>query len=305
MSNLTGIGVSECLDHPSPAIEMVIVARTRDLGGFSVRRSLPAARRRLVGPFIFFDHLGPMRFPPGRGIDVRPHPHIGLATVTYLFEGELFHRDTLGSARSIQPGDVNWMTAGRGIAHSERTSPAVRASGHAYHGIQAWVALLHSAEEGEPSFVHHPQATLPSFEKAGAAVRLIVGEAYGARSPVETTWPTLYLDVRLDAGVSFELPDAIEERAAYVATGSVECDDGVFGPGDMVVFASGARGSVRAIDASQLLVIGGAAMDGPRHIEWNFVSSSAERIARAKDDWKHGRFPKIPGDDVEFIPLPE
>jgi redox-sensitive bicupin YhaK (pirin superfamily) len=304
MSNPGGVGLSECLDHPSPAIEMVIVARSRDLGGFSVRRTLPAARRRLVGPFIFFDHLGPITFPPGRGIDVRPHPHIGLATVTYLFEGELFHRDTLGSARSIRPGDVNWMTAGRGIAHSERTSPEVRAAGHAYHGIQAWVALPHGSEEGEPSFVHHPRATLPSLEQAGARVRVIAGEAFGARSPVETAWPTLYLDVALGAGASFELPDGAEERAAYVATGNVECDEGMFGPGDMVVFAKGARARVRAVEAAQLLVIGGAAMDGPRHIEWNFVSSSAERIAHAKDDWRQGRFAKIPGDDVEFIPLP-
>jgi redox-sensitive bicupin YhaK (pirin superfamily) len=305
MSNPSGVGPAECLDHPSAAIEMVVVARSRDLGGFSVRRSLPAARRRMVGPFIFFDHLGPMVFSPGRGIDVRPHPHIGLATVTYLFEGELFHRDTLGSARSIRPGDVNWMTAGRGIAHSERTSPEVRASGHAYHGIQAWVALPKSAEEAEPSFVHHPRAALPSFEKEGAAVRVIAGEAFGASSPVETAWPTLYVDVRLHAGASFELPDGTEERAIYVATGSVDCEGGVFGPGDMVVFARGARACVRAVEATQLLVIGGAAMDGPRHIEWNFVSSSAERIARAKDDWKQGRFAKVPGDEVEFIPLPE
>jgi redox-sensitive bicupin YhaK (pirin superfamily) len=305
MSNPSGVGLSECVDHPSPAIEVVIVARTRDLGGFSVRRSLPAARRRLVGPFIFFDHLGPMRFQPGHGIDVRPHPHIGLATVTYLFEGELFHRDTLGSARSIRPGDVNWMVAGRGIAHSERTSPEIRAAGHAYHGIQAWVALPRGGEEGEPSFVHHPRATLPFFEKAGVAVRVIAGEAFGARSPVETAWPTLYLDVRLDAGASFDLTEGVAERAAYVATGSVECNDGVFGPGDMVVFAAGAGACIRAVEAAQLLVIGGATMDGPRHIEWNFVSSSAERIARAKDDWKQGRFAKIPGDDVEFIPLPE
>lgn len=305
MSNLSGVGLSECVDHPSPAIEVVVVARSRDLGGFAVRRSLPAARRRLVGPFIFFDHLGPMTFPPGHGIDVRPHPHIGLATVTYLFEGELFHRDTLGSARSIRPGDVNWMTAGRGIAHSERTSPEVRAAGHAYHGIQAWVALPHGAEEGEPSFVHHPGETLPFIERAGARVRIVAGEAFGARSPVETAWPTLYLDVGLEAGASFELPEGVEERATYVATGSVECSGGVFGPGDMVVFAKGARARVRAIEAAQLLIIGGAAMDGPRHIEWNFVSSSAERIARAKDDWKHGRFAKVPGDDVEFIPLPE
>jgi redox-sensitive bicupin YhaK (pirin superfamily) len=197
------------------------------------------------------------------------------------------------------------MTAGRGIAHSERTSPEVRAAGHDYHGIQAWVALPRTAEETEPSFVHYPRTALPSIERAGAAVRVIAGEAYGERSPVETAWPTLYLDAKLEAGAALELPEGAEERAIYVATGNVECEGGVFGPGDMVLFARGARACARAVDGTQLLVIGGAAMDGPRHIEWNFVSSSEDRIARAKDDWKQGRFAKIPGDDVEFIPLPE
>ena len=248
--------------------------------------------------------MGPVRFEPGKGIDVRPHPHIGLATITYLFEGELFHRDTLGSARSIRPGDVNWMSAGRGIAHSERTSPEVRRAGHAYHGIQAWVALPHPAEESEPSFVHYPRDTLPALEREGISLRVIAGDAYGLRSPVETTWPTLYLDAKLAAGSALDLPEA-EERAVYVATGRVGCDGDSFEPGDMLVIAKGARASVMALAPTQLVVIGGAAMDGPRHIEWNFVSSSEERLARAREDWKQGRFPKVPGDDVEFIPLPE
>jgi hypothetical protein len=284
---------------------MVIRARPRDLGGFSVRRSLPAARRRLVGPFVFFDHMGPVTFEAGRGIDVRPHPHIGLATVTYLFEGEIFHRDTLGSAQSIRPGDVNWMTAGRGIAHSERTSPEFRQTSHDYHGIQAWVALPRDQEETEPSFVHHPQATLPSLKRDRAELRVVVGEAYGARSPVETTWPTLYLDAKLEAGATLELPDGVEERAVYVATGRVGCEGDSFEPGDMVILAREARVAVRALEPTRLIVLGGAAMDGPRHVEWNFVSSSEERIAKAKDDWKAQRFPKIPGDETEFIPLPE
>ncbi len=249
--------------------------------------------------------MGPLRFEPGRGIDVRPHPHIGLSTVTYLFEGELFHRDTLGSAQSIRPGDVNWMTAGRGIAHSERTSPEIRTRGQAYHGIQAWVALPRDREEGEPSFIHHPQSTLPSLKQNGVELRVIAGEAYGARSPVETASPTLYVDAKLDTGASLELPDGAVERAFYVASGRVGCVSDSFDPGDMVVLTRGARVTVEALEATRLIALGGAPMDGPRYIEWNFVSSSEERIARAKDDWKRGLFPKIPGDDVEFIPLPE
>ncbi|HEX4339455.1 MAG TPA: pirin family protein [Polyangiaceae bacterium] len=294
-----------CHDHESPSIDMVIRARGRDLGGFTVRRSLPSPRRRLVGPFVFFDHLGPVRFEAGRGMDVRPHPHIGLATVTYLFEGEIFHRDTLGSAQSIRPGDVNWMTAGRGIAHSERTAPEYRSASHEYHGIQAWVALPRAHEETAPSFVHHPKATLPLIELAGVELRLIAGVAYGARSPVETFWPTLYADAKLDAGATLELPDGIEERAVYVATGRITSAGDVFEPGDMVVFCKDASVSVKAVEPTRLLVLGGAAMDGERFIDWNFVSSSEARIERARDDWRAQRFGKVPGDDKEFIPLPE
>jgi redox-sensitive bicupin YhaK (pirin superfamily) len=296
---------AHCLEHSSPAIELIVRARSRDLGGLTVRRTLPSTRRRLVGPFVFFDHMGPVTFPPGTGIDVRPHPHIGLATVTYLFEGELFHRDTLGSAQAIRPGDVNWMVAGRGIAHSERTPPDARRTSQSYHGIQAWVALPREHEESAPSFSHHPEATLPAIRREGAALRVIAGEAYGARSPVPMTWPTLYVDAVLESGATLELPDGPFERAVYVATGRIGCEGDPFDTGDMVVLVPGASVAIRALSDARVLVLGGAKMDGPRHVEWNFVASSEALIERAKDDWKQGRFGKIPGDDVEFIPLPE
>jgi len=224
-----------CLEHGSPAIEMIIRARSRDLGGFTVRRTLPSPRRRLVGPFVFFDHMGPVSFPPGQGIDVRPHPHIGLATVTYLFEGELFHRDTLGSAQSIRPGDVNWMVAGRGIAHSERTSAEPRRAGQSYHGIQAWVALPREHEEGAPSFSHHPQATLPSIRREGANLRVIAGEAYGVRSPVTMTWSTLYVDAILDAGATLEeleLPEL--DRSNWSTINTILASEAALIFGDLV-----------------------------------------------------------------------
>jgi redox-sensitive bicupin YhaK (pirin superfamily) len=295
----------ECLTHNSPAVELLIRGRERDLGGFSVRRTLPSPKRRLVGPFIFFDHMGPVTLPPGAGIDVRPHPHIGLATVTYLFEGEIFHRDTLGSAQSIVPGDVNWMVAGRGIAHSERTSPEARARGGPYHGIQAWVALPREDEECAPSFAHHPESTLPGFEREGVALRVIAGEAFGSRSPVRTSWPTLYVDARLAPGAELTVPEGVEERAVYVATGRIGCEGGGFAAGDMAVLRRGARVVVRAEGEARILLLGGAPMDGPRLIDWNFVASSEARLVKAREDWKAARFGKIPGDDVEFIPLPE
>jgi redox-sensitive bicupin YhaK (pirin superfamily) len=295
----------ECLGHDSPAVDLVIRARQKDLGGFTVRRTLPSSRRRLMGPFIFFDHMGPAELPAGTGIDVRPHPHIGLATVTYLFEGEIFHRDTLGSAQSIVPGDVNWMVAGRGIAHSERTSPEVRARGHAYHGIQAWVALPRADEECTPSFVHHPGSELPRVVRDGMELRVIAGDAFGGRSPVRTSSPTLYVDARLSAGAELLVPDDAEERAVYVATGRIGCGGGVFEAGDMVVLRPGVRVAVRAENEVTVLLLGGAPLDGARFIDWNFVSSSEQRILRAREDWKAGRFGKIPGDDIEFVPLPE
>ncbi len=288
----------------SSAIHDLIQPRPRDLGGFTVRRVLPAAGRRMVGPFIFFDHIGPADFAPGTGIDVRPHPHIGLATVTYLFEGALDHRDSLGSALTIEPGAVNWMTAGRGIAHSERTGPALRASGHRIHGIQSWVALPREAEETEPSFAHHPAATLPRFKCDDATLCVIAGTAFGQASPVATATATLYVDVRLPAGGGLELPTGHEERAVYVAEGDGAVADRPVAPGDMAVLDPGAPVWLTARTDLRAIVLGGARADGERHIWWNFVSSSTARIEQAKRDWAEGRFAAVPGDD-EFIPLPE
>jgi redox-sensitive bicupin YhaK (pirin superfamily) len=287
------------------AVERVIEARPRDLGGFSVRRLLPASGRRTVGPFIFFDHMGPASFAPGRGVDVRPHPHIGLATVTYLFEGALMHRDNLGSAQLIRPGDVNWMVAGRGIVHSERTPPALRddRGGARLHGIQTWVALPRAVEETEPSFTHHPAATLPEIRRDGCVLRLIAGAGWGERSPVAVSSPTLYAAAELAAGAVLELPDDVAERAVYVAGGAIEVAARRCGEGELIELAAGAA-SVRAHADSQLVIAGGAPLDGPRHIWWNFVSSSPERIARAKQDWRNERFAPVPG-DAERIPLPE
>jgi redox-sensitive bicupin YhaK (pirin superfamily) len=283
-------------------VDLVIEARTRDLGeGFAVRRILPAARRRMVGPFIFFDHMGPVDFAPGHGLDVRPHPHIALATVTYLFEGEIVHRDSLGSHETIRPGEVNWMTAGRGIVHSERTGPELRARGARLHGIQLWVALPAEHEEHAPEFHHHDAASLPELELAGARVRVLAGSAYGATSPVRTFSPLAYVDATVPAGGELPLPDA-EERALYVADGRVSCGSERAGSGTMLVLAAAAR-AFRAETPARVMLIGGAPV-GPRHIFWNFVSSSPERIEQAKADWRAGRFPKVPGDEIEFIPLP-
>jgi redox-sensitive bicupin YhaK (pirin superfamily) len=296
----------ECSRAPAvPAIEHVIDARPRDLGGFSVRRALPAMSRRLVGPFIFFDQMGPALFGPNEGLDVRPHPHIGLATVTYLFEGEIVHRDSLGSLQAIRPGDINWMTAGAGIVHSERTAPERRARGARLHGLQLWVALPKAHEETAPAFDHYESARLPELERAGARLRVLAGTAYGATSPVRTFSPLFYVDAALPAGCELELPDEHAERAVYVAEGALQCGAERAEVGRMLVFAPGAAGVLRAEQQSRLALIGGAPIDGERHIFWNFVSSSRERLERAKRDWRERRFPKIPGDDLEAIPLPE
>ncbi len=293
----------DCSDK-SGAIAQVIEPRTRDLGGFEVRRVLPVARRRLVGPFIFFDHMGPSRFPPGQGIDVRPHPHIGLATVTYLFDGEIMHRDSLGCVQPIRPGAVNWMTAGRGIVHSERTGPEERAREARLHGIQSWVALPRAEEEAEPAFRHHPAETLPEIDRDGATLRLIAGAAYGASSPVAVLSEMFYLDAALAEGAELRLPEGYAERAAYVVEGAVRVAGESFEAGRMIVFQPGAEAAVTAAEAARVMLLGGAAMDGQRHIWWNFVSSSPERIEQAKADWKAGRFPQVPG-ETEFIPLPD
>jgi len=285
-------------------VELVIEPRARDLGGFSVRRVLPFAQRRMVGPFIFFDHMGPADFAAGKGIDVRPHPHIGLATVTYLFEGEILHRDSLGFVQAIRPGAVNWMTAGRGIVHSERTGPDERKRATRLHGIQSWVALPKLDEEDEPSFVHHPADSLPRIERKGAEMTLIAGEAYGESAPVETLSKMFYLDACLAAGASLDLPEDYAERAVYIVDGALEAGGTRHQAGRMLVFAEGEPARISAAEAARVMILGGAAMDGPRHIWWNFVSSSKERIAQAKADWNEGRFGKVPG-ETEFIPLPE
>lgn len=295
-----------CSRAPSvPAIANVIDARSRDLVGFSVRRALPASARRLVGPFIFFDQMGPARFGPGEGIDVRPHPHIGLATVTYLFEGEIVHRDSLGSHQPIRPGDVNWMTAGRGIVHSERTAPERRQRGAPLHGLQLWVALPRALEESAPAFRHHAGATLPELERDGVRLRVLAGTAYGATSPVETLSSLFYVDAALPAGSELPLPSEYAERAVYVAEGALRCGTERAEVGRMLVFTKDASVVLRAEQPARVALIGGAPLDGERHLFWNFVSSSQERIEQAKRDWREGRFPKVPGDELEFIPLPE
>ncbi len=281
-----------------------LAGRTRDLGGFEVRRVLPAHERQRVGPFIFFDHFGPVAFGPGQGMDVRPHPHIGLATVTYLFEGEIVHRDSLGSHQPIRPGDVNWMVAGQGIVHSERTSADVRARGGGVHGLQCWVALPTDAEEVAPRFEHHDQASLPVVRRPGATLRIIAGSAYGHTAPAGVLSPTLYVDVELAAGASVPVDGEHEERAVYVVSGTVRCDEQPLSPGVMALLNPGAVATLAAETPARLMLIGGAALAGARHIEWNFVSSSRERIERAKADWRERRFPTVPGDDKERIPLP-
>jgi redox-sensitive bicupin YhaK (pirin superfamily) len=293
------------MDPQNSGIETVILPRTHDVGGFEVRRALPARERQMIGPFIFFDQMGPGEFLTGHGLDVRPHPHIGLSTVTYLFEGEILHRDNLGSAQSIRPGDVNWMTAGRGIAHSERTDPALRVHGNRLFGIQSWVALPKALEETAPAFVHHPGASLPAVEDGGMRLRLIAGTGWGLAAPVEVSSPLFYADATLVSGATLPMPEEHEERGAYVLLGSVEVAGTRFDSGRMLLFRAGDRITLHAgPEGARLLLLGGAAMDGPRFIFWNFVSSSRERIEQAKTDWKQGRFALVPGDEHEFIPLP-
>jgi len=288
-------------------VERVIVPRQRDLGDFAVRRVLPAVGLQTVGPFIFFDHMGPADFGPGQGVNVRPHPHIGLATVTYLFEGAFMHRDSLGTAQVIRPGDVNWMVAGRGIVHSERTPPEVRdAAGRTQaHGIQTWVALPRAEEEREPSFAHHAAASLPRIAQPGVILTVIAGNAYGQRSPVEVFSPTLYVDAQLAGGAQIEVPDEHAQRACYVAQGRIEIDGHAYDEGQFAVLAADAGPvPVRALQAARVMLAGGAPLDGLRHIDWNFVSSSRERIEAARRDWREHRFAPVPGDD-ERIPLPD
>jgi hypothetical protein len=287
------------------AIDDVIIPRARDLGGFEVRRALPSARRQMVGPFIFFDQMGPAQFLAGQGFDIRPHPHIGLATVTYLFDGEMMHRDSLGSALAVRPGELNLMTAGRGIVHSERTAPDARAAGQRLFGIQSWMALPKSHEEGEPHFAHHAVCDLPRFVGEGKRVRVVVGSLYGATSPAAFPHACFYAEAVLAPGAVLPLDPDHEERAVYLASGRIDIAGQSFEPGQLLVFRPGDRISILAETNARLMLLGGEPMDGPRYIWWNFVSSSKDRIASAKNDWREGRFAIVPGDEREYIPLPD
>lgn len=302
----THVPIGDAVD----AIETVIVPRARDLGGFEVRRALPAPSRQMVGPFIFFDQMGPAEFLTGQGIDVRPHPHIGLATVTYLYKGRLHHRDSLGTDQWIEPGAVNWMVAGNGVTHSERTDDEARKAPLKMFGIQTWVALPEHLEETGASFEHTPAEALPELEGEGKRVRLILGDAWGAAAPVSTTSEMFYADAVLQPGAALPLPDNHEDRGVYVVGGSVEVAGQVFDTGRMMVFRPGDSLSLKAgPQGARLMLLGGATMGGPRHIWWNFVATSKDRIEAAKEawragDWMHGRFRLPPGDDREFTPLP-
>lgn len=296
----------ECTEDVAPrAVEMVIEGRPRSLGDITVRRVLPAPSRRHVGPFVFLDHMGPSVFAPGAGLDVRPHPHIHLATVTYLYEGEIEHRDSLGYFQPIRPGAVNWMTAGRGIVHSERTSPELRESGFSLDGIQLWVALPEAHQDVAPSFVHHPGEAFETLARDGAEIRVLAGTAFGVTAPVALLSSLFYADVKLlREGASVAVPEGYAERGAYLASGAVECGGERFEAGQLLVFAEGVPASLRALEESRLMLLGGEPL-GHRFMDWNFISSSKERVEQAKRDWREGRFPKVPGDELEFIPLPE
>lgn len=285
-------------------IDLTITPREKDLGGFSVRRILPYAQRRMVGPFIFLDHMGPAHFDAGHGMDVRPHPHIGLATVTYLFEGEIFHRDSLGSALPILPGAVNWMTAGRGITHSERSGEQARATARNLHGLQSWIALPKEAEDVAPEFHHHPANTLPEFTHGNVAFKIIAGSAYGHEAPVKIFSPLFYVEARMPAGTTLKLPDGYRERSLYLVDGDLRIGNTSVVQRSMCVFGNNKNIVVEALAPSHLVLLGGDPFPEQRYIDWNFVATSEERIEAAKADWREGRFAKVPGDEQEFIPLP-
>lgn len=304
MSNLTRQLEQECaVVQGCDAIELIIAPRDEDLSGFSVRRSLPTTQRRMVGPWIFFDHMGPAEFPAGQGINVRPHPHVNIATVTYLFEGEILHRDSLGSVQAIRPGDINLMVVGSGIVHSERERPEVTAIPHRLHGLQLWLSLPEAHEEIDAAFHHYPAADIPTATVEDVPVRVMMGTAFGITSPVRTFADTLYVEATLQPGQTIALPDA-EERAVYVAQGRLQVRGTAIPEHAMVIFTDAAGVILEATEESRITIIGGERL-GERFIEWNFASSRKERIEQAKRDWKQGRFPKVPGDDIEFIPLPE
>ena len=287
------------------AVSLLIEPRPRDIGSFTVRRALPHAKRRAVGPFVFFDHMGPVDFGPGQGLDVRPHPHIGLATLTYLFDGAIMHRDSLGSALLIEPGAVNWMVAGEGIVHSERTADEHRDLTVTMEGIQTWIGLPAADEDCPPSFSHHPADSLPEIERDGVAYRLIAGTAFGAEAPVRVFSPIFYLHAEAPEGARLALPDEHPERAVYVVTGGLSVDGEPCGPGQMAVLEDNAAPEIVATEATRALLLGGAPLDGKRFLWWNLVSSSEDKIEAAKKRWADRAFPLVPGDEEEFIPLPE
>lgn len=286
-------------------LELIVEGRAREVGTITVARILPAARRRMVGPFTFLDHMGPVTLAPGVGFDVLPHPHIGLSTVTYFLEGENVHRDSLGTEQVNRPGDVNLMTAGRGVVHSERATPELRAHGGRMHGIQMWLALPAAHEEDPPSFAHHPKASLPAIRAAaGVTGRVLIGEAFGARSPIQHPSEPWLVDLELEAGATIAVPADVPERAAFVIEGGLAHEGGVLGPDRLAVLCAGRAATLVAAAPTRLLLVGGPS-PGPRYMDWNFVASSRERLAQAKADWQAQRFPRIPGDDREFVPYPE
>ncbi len=281
----------------------VITPARRSLGEFDVRRALPNSSQQRVGPFIFFDHMGPADFPPGTGIDVRPHPHIGLATITYLFSGAIQHRDSLGFDQLIIPGEVNWMTAGRGVVHSERTPQDVRRTGSHLHGIQAWIALPVEKEEAEPSFVHYAMDQIPQVQLPGARLTLIAGAAYGVTSPVRTSSETLYIEADIDDGASLAVPENADELAVYVVDGELDVEGQIVHGGTMAILSDANATAIRARTQCKCMILGGATLPGERIVWWNFVSSTRNRIDKAKNDWRDGRFDMVPGES-DFIPLP-
>jgi redox-sensitive bicupin YhaK (pirin superfamily) len=288
----------------SDAIETMIIASAKDIGGFEVRRALPSARRRMVGPFIFFDQMGPAILRPGQMLDVRPHPHIGLATVTYLFDGKIRHRDSLGTEMVIAPGDVNLMTAGRGIVHSERTPEEMRGSPMSVSGLQTWIALPEAVEDMAPAFSNTGVSLLPTENAGGVSLRVIMGEFAGMKAPTPAYSDTVYVDASLEAGARLQLPGSIEERAIYVLSGEVDVSGDVFDAHKLLVFKPGDEIVITAKTAAHFVILGGASIGSKRYIWWNFVSSSQEKIEQAKEEWRTGRFDIVPGDEQDFIPLP-
>ena len=304
MSWLFGLVPGKCQECPTE-MELIIVPRTVDIGGFEVHRALPFQEKCMVGPFIFWDQMGPGEFVTGRGVDVRPHPHIGLSTVTYLFDGNMDHKDSLGNDMRIMPGDVNLMSAGKGIVHSERTGQDIRQNPSRLFGIQSWLAQPEPLENSEPEFSHAGAAEIPKFANKELSGHLILGEFQGFQSPLKTQWETLYLELKMKKGASIEIPTTIEERAIFLVNGSIEIGGTKYHNHQMMVFCPGAQVHVKAIENVHLILLGGAAMDGPRYIWWNFVSSSVDRIKSAAADWANKKFAIVPGDEKEFIPLPD